>query len=73
MFVELMKSATSSVEFSFNNTMCKQTDGVVMGLPCDPALANIFVGYCNGFVEQRLLGVVSEPETDCCEAVQQNR
>ena len=27
-FVELMKSATSSVEFSFSNTMYKQTDGV---------------------------------------------
>ena len=29
-FVELMKSATSSVEFSFNNTMYKQTDEVAM-------------------------------------------
>ena len=44
-FVELMKNATSSVEFSFNNTMYKQTDGVAMGLPLDPALANIVVGY----------------------------
>ena len=29
--VELMKSAASSVEFSFNNTMYKQTDGVAIG------------------------------------------
>ena len=37
-FVELMKSATSSVEFSFNNTMYKQTDGVAMRSPLGPAL-----------------------------------
>ena len=40
-----MKSATSSVEFSFNNTMYKQTDGVAMGSSLGPALADIFVGY----------------------------
>ena len=44
-FVELMKSATSLVEFSFNNTMYKQTDRVALGSPLGPALANIFVGY----------------------------
>ena len=41
-FVELMKGATFSVEFSFNNTMYKQTDEVTMGSPLGPALANIF-------------------------------
>ena len=44
-FVESMKSATSSVEFSFNNTMYKQIDGVAMGSSLGLALANIFVGY----------------------------
>ena len=44
-FVELMKSATPSVEFSFNNTMYKQTDGVAMGPTLGPTLANICVGY----------------------------
>ena len=44
-FFELMKSATSSVECSSNNTMCKQSDGIDMGSPLGPALANILVGY----------------------------
>ena len=44
-FVELMNTATKSVEFSFNNNMYKQTDGVAMGCPLSVALANIFVGY----------------------------
>ena len=44
-FVELMQLATSAVEFSFNNNMHRQIDGVAMGLLLGPALANIFVGY----------------------------
>ena len=44
-FVELMKSATSSVEFSFNNTMYKQINRVAMESPLSPALASIFVEY----------------------------
>ena len=58
-FVELMKSATSSVEFSFNNTMYKQTDGVAMGSPLGPALANIFVGY----YEEKLFSQTQKPST----------
>ena len=42
-FVELMKGTAVSVEFSFNNTTYKQTDGVAMGSPLGPALANIIV------------------------------
>ena len=44
-FIELMQTATSSVEFRFDNTMFRQSDGVAMGSPLGPALANIFVGY----------------------------
>ena len=44
-FVQLMKSIASSVEFSFNNTIYKQTDGVAIRSPLGPALPNIFVGY----------------------------
>ena len=44
-FVALTKNATSSVEFSFNNIMYKQTDEATMGLPLGPVLASIFVGY----------------------------
>ena len=44
-FIELMKSVTFGVEFSFNDIMYKQTDGVAMGSPLGPALANIFVGF----------------------------
>ena len=58
-FVELMKSATSSVEFSFNNTMYKQTDGVTIGLPLCPVLANIFVGY----YEEKLFSQTQKPPT----------
>ena len=56
-FIELMESATSSVEFSFNDTMHKQTDGVAMGLPLGPALANIFVRYH----ESKLFFCVQKP------------
>ena len=44
-FIELMETATRSVEFSFDNEMYQQKDGVAMGNPLGPALANIFVGF----------------------------
>ena len=56
-FIELMESATSFIEFSFNDTMYEQTDRVVMGSPLGPALANIFVGYH----ESKLFSCVQKP------------
>ena len=56
-FVKLMKLATSGVEFSFNNIMYRQVDGVAMGSPLGPSLANIFVGY----QEQRLFANYRRP------------
>ena len=44
-FIELMETATRSIEFSFNNEMYQQKDGVALGSPLGLALANIFVGF----------------------------
>ena len=56
-FVELTQLATSSVEFSFNNNIHPQIDGVTMGSPLGPALANIFVGY----QEAKLFNITKRP------------
>ena len=40
-----MQTPTSLVQFRFNDIMYRQTDGVAMGPPLGPALANIFFGY----------------------------
>ena len=57
-FTDLMKIATSSVEFSFNNCTYRQIDRVIMGSLLGPALANIFVG----FYESKLFKKISKPQ-----------
>ena len=42
---KLLLKATTEVEFSFDNMMYRQVDGVAMGSPLGPILANIFVGF----------------------------
>ena len=43
--MELMELATKSVSFHFNDTMYHQVEGISMGSPMDPILANIFEGF----------------------------
>ena len=44
-FIKLMQLATSSTEFSIGDKMYRQVDGVAMGSPLGPTLANIFMGF----------------------------
>ena len=55
-----MKTATTSIEFSFN-IMYRQINGVAMGSSFGPALANIFVGY----YESKLFNEISKPTVYC--------
>ena len=56
-FVEQLHNATSTVEFSFDNTIYRQINGVAMSSPPGPALTNIFVGY----YEEKLFSEISKP------------
>ena len=52
LFEKLVLKATTEVEFSFDGVMYRQKDGVAMGSPLGPVLANIFVGHCETKVEE---------------------
>ena len=43
--LKLFKIATSETHFIFNNEIYNQIDGVSMGSPLAPILANLFIGY----------------------------
>ena len=40
-----MKLSTEEVEFSFNNVLYRQIDGIAIESPLRPTLANIFMGH----------------------------
>ena len=42
---KLFKFATSGTHFLFNGNCYDQIDGVAMGSPLGPVLANLFIGY----------------------------
>ena len=44
-FRQLLKLSTSGVQFSFNSQIYSQHDGIAMGSPLGPTLANIFMGF----------------------------
>ena len=52
---KLLLKATTEVEFSFDNVMYRQIDGVAMGSPLGLVLANIFVGYCETLIRSHQL------------------
>ena len=52
-----MGLATKSVSFSFNEVMYRQVDGISMGSPLGSLMANVFVG----FLEKTLFQKVSKP------------
>ena len=47
-FRNLLNIATKETFFMSNNKYYKQVDGIAMGSPLGPALANIFVGSFEG-------------------------
>ena len=42
---KLFRIADSEIHFSFNGSVCHQIDGVTMGSPLAPVLANLFMGF----------------------------
>jgi hypothetical protein len=49
----LIRLCTQNIQFRFNDKLYFQHDGVAMGSPLGPTLADIFVGYLETFVLQQ--------------------
>ena len=61
-FIELMKTATTSVKLSFDNITYRQIDEVAMGSILGPALANTFGGY----YKSKLFNEILKPTVYYC-------
>ena len=48
---KMLMKATTEVQFSFDGKMYRQNDGVAMGSPQGPVLANILVGHCESKID----------------------
>ena len=49
-FNDLLNLATKESSFTFNEKFYIQVDGVAMGYPLDPILANIFLSHHEGWI-----------------------
>ncbi len=50
--VDLLRASTKDQLFQFNGQLYEQTDGVAMGSPLGPLLANVFMGYIDVTLER---------------------
>ncbi|XP_078361337.1 uncharacterized protein LOC144645655 [Oculina patagonica] len=50
--VDLLRASTKDQLFQFNGQLYEQTDGVAMGSPLGPLLANVFMGYIEETLER---------------------
>ena len=63
--IRLIRLCVCNVQFLFNGTFYRQIDGVAMGSPLGPVLANIFMGH----IEQQAAGTIGMNSVFYCRYV----